>query len=95
VIAQTPFTTDQAAAALGCCRNNTTRKVTRFDKRMTLMVEAMRALAPDERPDRLAEMIVNLLVTGGKLAAADRNAMRRYARRLVERHTSPSPSAPR
>lgn len=81
---QTPYTTDQAAQHLGCCRSNTTRKLDALADRLVALASKGGMWAPSNRPDRVARSLTEFIFTAGQLAVGNRKKFEQWVRLLAE-----------
>jgi len=81
MIGMTEYTTDEIVEALGCSRSSTTRKITRFQRRLMLVSESLIRARPKLRSCDVAAIILAMIETGGRLADLDRGRLRM----LIER----------
>ena len=80
----TEYTTQDIADACGVCVGAATRKYQAWERRVLAVLKACRTLSPAARPCELAEMVLAVLDMGGKLAAHDRDKLRRRLRELLQ-----------
>jgi len=85
MIGKSEFSTDEIAEALGCCRNNTSRKIQQFQDGVEFLTRAYfnknnpRRL----RADNVAAQMLALMETGGRLAAFDQQRCRRFVQQII------------
>ena len=80
----TEWTTQDVADATGVCVTRATKTIRRFERRLMRLIDPTTALESGARPCDLAAMVTAVLETGGRLAAADRDRLRRRVRQLIE-----------
>ncbi len=77
---QTPWTSEQVAQRLGCCRGNTSRKVDALGRwLLVVVVPGVSHL----RADRAARSVTERLAALGQLAVADPAGFKKFIRDLI------------
>lgn len=90
----TPYSAKDVRTATGTARSAATRKLTTFEDGLVFVLKACRALDPNARDCEIAERVVMVMDTGGKLAGLDRKRLAGRVRQLlgVERGATPTPT---
>lgn len=79
----TPFTAKDVKRATGTARSAATRKLSTFEDGLVFVLTACRALDPKARDCEIAERVVMVMDTGGKLAGLDRGRLAGRVRELL------------
>jgi hypothetical protein len=78
----------QVSEALGCCPRAASRRIEAFERRAAAILTALAELEPRaaRRPGDLAQAVLAVLRTGGKLAAADEPTLKRLLTAMARDH---------